>query len=307
MYLIITIVVYCSLNPRVGLQPSRNVPPLRLERNASSTLSHKRSQFINSVLKGFDPGNTATGEDGEQGDAPKVGDPLKALRTLSTYSSMPDWLAWLIWDWRTRCFHYCPIRKSHRDTLACNNPHHWGNLPALQIDQMGQVGRNHCQHRGSDLCSVGTCQSSGIMDHLGLFGSGAATWIARALLSEIGFDGLATLMAAFVFHLPHRTCLTIGLKVGIQNTMRDVFAQWSTHISHHSMPPMGRCLKKKNQQADPNNNETNWQNNEESTTTRHSDDGHNGPVDNTVDRIPSLENGDSIPLPDNGDSIPSPV
>jgi hypothetical protein len=41
----------------------------------------KRSEFINSVLKGLNPGNAATGEDGEQGDAPKVGDLLKALQT----------------------------------------------------------------------------------------------------------------------------------------------------------------------------------------------------------------------------------
>ena len=37
--------------------------------------------------------------------------------------------------------------------------------------------------------------ASGIMDNLGLFGSGAATWIASALLSVIG---LGTLLAAFV-------------------------------------------------------------------------------------------------------------
>jgi hypothetical protein len=42
----------------------------------------KRSKFIHSVLKGLNPGNAATGgEDGEQGDAPKVGDLLKALQT----------------------------------------------------------------------------------------------------------------------------------------------------------------------------------------------------------------------------------
>jgi hypothetical protein len=35
-------------------------------------------------LKGLNPGNAATSEDGKQGDAPKIRDLLKALQTLKS-------------------------------------------------------------------------------------------------------------------------------------------------------------------------------------------------------------------------------
>jgi BASS family bile acid:Na+ symporter len=169
---------------------------------------------------------------------------------------------------------------------------------------------------------------SGIMDNLELFGSGVATWIASALLSVIGF-GLGTLVPAFVFHLPRRTCLTIGLEVGIQNTILSItitfvlFANAETSVLNEALvfPLMcslwdvansilitfivllaKRLKKEKQQPPDPNTtNETNHQNNEESTTTRQSDDGLQvGPNDNTVDSIvASPETVDSVSLPEN--------
>ena len=60
----------------------------------------------------------------------------------------------------------------------------------------------------------------GIVNNIALFDSDAATWVASAALSVIGFGCGA--LAAYVMRLAPLECLTIGLEVGVQNTILSI-------------------------------------------------------------------------------------